>query len=295
MSSKYASAALLLGGTLWGLYWIPVRWLGMQGLSGVWTCAFLFAGSLVLMVPAFWLDRRRIQKEWKILVFGGAFTGAAFGLYTVSLLYTDVVRSILLFYLTPLWGTGLGVLFLGERLALHRIVALTLGLVGLGVVLWGDQALPMPQNLGDTLALMSGIFWALGTFGLYKAGKTSMSLQIVAFLLVALLIVVLAAVFMGDHTISSTPNSRLIALFGYALLLAFFIIPMIWLTLWPASFLTPARVGLLLMSEVVVGLSSAALISDEVFGLREAFGAVLILTAALAELTGHSDKSYADQ
>jgi drug/metabolite transporter (DMT)-like permease len=59
---------------------------------------------------------------------------------------------------------------------------------------------------------------------------------------------------------------------------------MIFLTIWPATLLTPARVGLLLMSEVVVGLISAAVFSGEPFGLREATGAVLIVSAAVLEI-----------
>ena len=35
-------------------------------------------------------------------------------LYSVSMLYTDIVRAMLLFYLTPLWSTLLARLFLGE-------------------------------------------------------------------------------------------------------------------------------------------------------------------------------------
>ena len=51
-----------------------------------------------------------------------------------------------------------------------------------------------------------------------------------------------------------------------ALLSALYTLPMIFLTIWPATKLTPARVGLLLMSEVVVGLISAAAFSGEHFG-----------------------------
>ena len=69
-----------------------------------------------------------------------------------------------------------------------------------------------------------------------------------------------------------------------ALLSALYTLPMIFLTIWPATKLTPARVGLLLMSEVVVGLISAAAFTGEHFGLREFFGATLIVSAAFLEV-----------
>ena len=72
----------------------------------------------------------------------------------------------------------------------------------------------------------------------------------------------------------------------FALLTGFFVLPMIWLTIWPATMLSPARVGLLLMTEVVVGLASAAAFSGEPFGWRESLGAALIVGAAVLELSG---------
>ena len=73
---------------------------------------------------------------------------------------------------------------------------------------------------------------------------------------------------------------------GFASLTGFFVLPMIWLTIWPATLLSPARVGLLLMTEVVVGLASAAVFSGEPFGWRESLGAALIVGAAVLELSG---------
>ena len=61
-------------------------------------------------------------------------------------------------------------------------------------------------------------------------------------------------------------------------------LPSISLILWGATHLDPGRVGLLLMSEVVVGVASAAALTDEPFGLREILGTGLILSAALVEV-----------
>ena len=61
---------------------------------------------------------------------------------------------------------------------------------------------------------------------------------------------------------------------------------MLYLTIWPAMRLSPGRVGLLLMSEVVVGVGSAALLAGEPFGLRELSGTLLILAAGAVEVLG---------
>ena len=73
---------------------------------------------------------------------------------------------------------------------------------------------------------------------------------------------------------------------GYVLIYTFYMIPMVFLTSLPDTVLPPARIGVLLMSEVVVGAVSAALLSGEAFGAREALGTLLIIAAALFEVLG---------
>ena len=68
--------------------------------------------------------------------------------------------------------------------------------------------------------------------------------------------------------------------------MAFYLLPMLILTGWPASVLTPGRGGILLMSDVVVGVFSAALFAGEPFGWREGLGTVLIVGAAFVEVLG---------
>ena len=61
------------------------------------------------------------------------------------------------------------------------------------------------------------------------------------------------------------------------------LLPVTWLLLWGARFLEPGRVSLLLLLEVAVAASSAALLAGEPFGLREAAGCLLILAAGALE------------
>ena len=151
MNPKTASMALLLGGAMWGLFWMPVRHLEHLGLEATWAGVFIYSSTLLLLSPAIWINRRNIVGNWRNLIWSGAFTGAAFGLWTISLFYTDVVRAILLFYLTPVWSTLLGLIFLKERLNLFRAFGILFGLAGLVVVLSGGGALTTTQTGALTL------------------------------------------------------------------------------------------------------------------------------------------------
>lgn len=306
MTPRTAGFALLLGGAMWGLFWIPVRYLEHLGLEATWAGVFIYTSTLLLMSPAIWINRRNLRENWRSLIWSGAFTGAAFGLWTISLFYTEVVRAILLFYLTPVWSTLLGLLFLKERLNPFRIFGILFGIAGLIVVLSGggdggggggaevvsmNQAAETSsgiwlQNLGDWLALIAGMAWALGTMGLYRSKGVSITAQLFAFMFGSLVLSLVAVWLLNGGNPPAISDEMIFPAFGLAILTGFFVLPMIWLTVWPATLLSPARVGLLLMTEVVVGLASAALFSGEPFGWRESLGAALIVGAAVLELSG---------
>jgi drug/metabolite transporter (DMT)-like permease len=74
------------------------------------------------------------------------------------------------------------------------------------------------------------------------------------------------------------------AVLGWAALAALaWLLPVTWLLLWGARFLEPGRVSLLLLFEVAVAATSAALLAGEPFGPREALGCLLILCAGALE------------
>lgn len=298
-----ASLSVIAGGCLWGLYWMPLSHLERLGLQGASVGICLYIACLILLGPAIIRQWPLLITKWRALLVSGLLTGAAFSLFTTSLAYTDVIRAILLFYLTPVWGTLLGFVFLKEAITLARGLVILLALSGLFVILGDGTGLPMPRNLGDVLALLSGVFWAVGSLGLVRQQSVPAMAQIIAFLWGGL-VVSLCTVFVISNA-NYTPNGLAIAkefsayfeslnlvyICLFSLLYAVYVIPMVWLTIAPARILTPARVGVLLMSEVLVGAASAALLSGQTFGLRELVGTGFVISAVLAEVYGIKQKT----
>lgn len=279
------SLAVAVSGVLWGLFWMPFRALGEAGFSGGWASLAFYLGSTAVMVPWALVRWRHLHAAGLNLVFTGAIAGAAFSLYATALLLTEVVRVLLLFYLTPVWGTLLGRLMLGERITPYRGAALVLGLAGLVVMLGFEGGIPMPRNAGDWMALLAGLAWAYGSLRIYmqphiEAYETTFSFFAGGTLVTA------AVALLPLEANEAVPA---IAMLGDAwpwllLLVALFGVPPVLMTLWGAARLTPGRVGILLMGEVAVGIVSAALWSGEPFGTREAAGALLIVGAGVVEL-----------
>jgi drug/metabolite transporter (DMT)-like permease len=201
------------------------------------------------------------------------------------LLLTEVVRVLLLFYLTPIWGTLLGRVLLGERITFNRGLALALGLAGLVVILGFEGGYPLPRNGGDWMALAAGIAWAYGSLRIYSEPEVGVYETVCAFFAGGALVTgVVVTLPIASNALVPTWEALQVGWPWLALLVGLFGVPPVLITLWGAARLSPGRVGILLMGEVAVGIGSAAAWSGEPFGTREALGASLIVGAAVVEM-----------
>ena len=283
-SDLLPSGALAFGAALWGLYWIPIRGIEQAGVAALWTGPTIFAASTLIFMPLLVPRFRNFLIHWRHILLPGLLAGFAFALYIASLNLTDVVRAILLFYLSPLWSTLLGMLMLQERLTGNRMLALVLAFCGLYIVLVVENGWPWPRNTGDWFALLSGLCWSIATVKLFQDGARLVLEKVITFVVCALFMSLLLVLWQqGD--LSGMPDATSLAAGRYwILLIAVLMLPITWLTIWPATVLSPGRVGMLLLAEVLVGVTSAALLLDEPFGMRELAGAVLIVSAGVVEV-----------
>lgn len=288
-----ASFGLVIGGALWGLYWLPLRFLAVPELPGAWSTLVIYLGTALGLGALALTGRFAIRRPGMDLAVCGLATGAAFSLYSTSLVFTDVVRAILLFYLTPIWGTLLGRIFLGEALTLARMIALAMALAGVLVVLGLGEDWPAPRNIGDWLALASGMAWAFGAMRIYQLVDVGAFEQVAAFVVGSLAATALTMAASPTLFVAGAGVADGLRNLPWGLLLALYVIPMLVLTIGPAKVLTPGRVGILLMSDVLVGVVSAAIWSGEPFGWREALGGVLIIGAAVVEVAGQPPRDIA--
>ena len=126
-----AKLACLYAGAVWGLFWIALRALEEAGLHGLWITVVYFLVPTVCLVPVALWRWRHVRKGGLQLQLTAMISGGALLLYSTSIIYTDVVRAMLLFYLTPVWATILARLVLGDAITPTRIAAMMLAIVGM--------------------------------------------------------------------------------------------------------------------------------------------------------------------
>lgn len=290
----YPELVVAIASAAWGLFWIPLRAFERRGLDPGWATLTQFLAPLAILIP-FAIFRRLRKQPTGIQQFRtGLLIGAAVALYLESLLLTDVARALILFYAMPAWGTILEVGLMGRPLTRWRGISLLLSLSGMLIILGVGDSITLSMNLGDLMALLSGILFAIGAMRVRQAPETSVFEQLFAFFLFGSL-AALALALLPLAALGQPPSAEeLAALAPWLVLVAVgFLIPVMWGIYWGSGHVDPGRLGILLQIEAVVGIGSAALFAGEPFGVRQAIGAVLVISASLVEVIGNRNDSNA--
>lgn len=266
--------ALLAAACFWGSVWYPLRLLEAAGLGGLWAVAMVYgSAALAAAIPA-WRSRRELfEHPWLLLLLAlaGGWTNTAF---VLAMLDGNVVRVLLLFYLSPLWSTLLGWWWLGERPSRAGWATLALAAIGAVVMLWRpEMGLPWPQGEADWLSISGGLTFSLSNVLLRRLQHLSEPLRLFAGTGGVLLIA--AAGLVGGNP--AIPVVDAMVWGGAALLGALGVFLAGLGTVYGVSHMPVHRSAVLLLSELVAGAVSSQLLTDEMVTAREWLGGGLIL------------------
>lgn len=284
----FVASAIVVGtGALWGFYWIPVRALTDLGLPGAWGTVAITLAAALLLAPFALARRGGIARSSPIALASIALGGAAFALYSAGFVYGRVAIIILLYFLTPVWSTLIARYVMGWATPRLRLLAIGVGLLGLTVMLGASGDLPVPRGVGEWMALAAGILWSVSTTGIRARSDLDPAASSFVFAIGALAAsLVLAVALVPLPTLPTLPrSSEFLPATGVALMTGG-----VWWGLslaglmWAAVRLEPARVGILLMTEVLVGAVSAAIIAGERLSSAEMLGGALVLCAGILEV-----------
>jgi len=267
---------LLYGATFWGLVWYPSRALESMGMQGAWLVLVAYATAFVVFTPfvRFSIDGLRRQ-PWEAftLLLAAGWTNVAF---VLAVLEGEVLRVLLLFYLSPIWTVMLGRWLLHERLSRRTWIMLGLGISGALVMLWDPAVGHMPMNYADLLAASAGLAFALNNVmtrritGLGVRAKTHLAW---------LGVVVVSTAFILAQS-PDLPQAPPTAWLGtMALGVGGFMLSTL-AVVYGVSHMPVQRSAVIMLFELVVGAASAWLLASEIVSLQEWLGGALILMAA---------------
>lgn len=270
---------LVAASVLWGLSWMPLRALERLGVIGLSMTALAAGAAGLALLPVAVRQRNSWRARWPFLGLIFLLGGYANLAFTLALVYGEIVRSMVLFYLLPAWGVLGGHWFLGEQVGLKRSFAVACALCGAVLVLGGPSALDGSLSWTDLLAISSGLTFA-GSNLVFRAQQALPFASKAACMLLGSAVLALIGLGLGLQTQSSIPLQAVGWTCAYGvgwLLLA---------TLgsqFGVTHLETGRSSIIIIIELLTAVASALLVNREVMSPMEIAGGILILTAAITE------------
>ena len=274
--------ALAISAGAWGIYWLPQRYLETGGLTGGWgTIAQMIIGFLLLLPIALWRFTKKKDTGFELPITG-LLVGGGFICYALSFLLTDVIRALILVYMTPIWTTIFEILFLKKKPGWQRAVTLTLALAGLWVVFSKNTILPLPENAGDWIAFIGGAMFAGGMIRLEIVKTDGVFPIIFSFFFYGALFNIFAGFMLSEYLGPVPTKDAFISMSLFLVGLSiFYFIPTGIVILWAPSKLGAGLCSILFLTEIVVGVISSSILTDEPFGWREIVGSSMIILGGI--------------
>ena len=274
--------ALAISAGAWGIYWLPQRILEEGGLTGGWgTIAQMIIGVILLLPIAIW---RKVKGKTTGLEIPltGFLIGGGFICYALSFLLTDVVRALILFYMTPIWTTIFEILFLKKRPGLERVLTLSLALGGLWIVFSKQTIIPLPENSGDWLALAGGALFSAGLVRLELIKTDGVFPIIFSFFFFGSIFNIVAGFLLKEYLGPVPPIEAFVSMALFLIIISvFYFIPTGIVIFWSPSKLGAGLCSILFLSEIVVGVITSSILTNEPFGWREITGSTLIVVGGV--------------
>lgn len=273
---------LFVASILWGLTWLPLKFLHEQGFEGIAVTFYVYLVLFGLMLPWVLRQKRALwKKHWRVFVAVAFLGGGAQLAFNSALIYGDVIRVMVLFYLVPLWGVLGGRIFLKEQIDVIRWLGVGLSIIGAFLVVGGMNAFIAPPSWIDLIALLSGFLFAMNNIVFRVSPEVSVYGKLAFMFLGATILssVLLLATDQQAWDVTVTDQAWLFLLLYAA----------IWMLLanlgtqWAVTHMEAGRSSIIVIFELVTAVVSASILLGETLAPPEIIGGSLIVLAAILE------------
>jgi drug/metabolite transporter (DMT)-like permease len=283
---------LLFGALAWGVIWYPYRLMAEAGVSGVASSFYTYLIATIIGTAVFGKHWRGFFAQPSSIIWLGLAAGWANMSYVIAVIDGEVMRIMLLFYLSPLWTLLLARFWLKEPITKVGLISITIALLGAYIMLAGPfnqiaNHWPIPQNTAEWLALTSGMAFAVANVITRKSSHLTIRAKSFAVWLGVMGTALIISPFVGD----SFPAPSFFSVNNWLAmgLIALFLMAATILVQFGVTQLTAIRSSVLFLFELVVAAFASYYLAHEVMNLNEWIGGSLIIAAALIAAFNHKD------
>ena len=280
--SVFSSAGLLFAAAIWGFAFVIVKD-SLDYIGAIWMLAFRFTIAAVCLSLLFLKKFKLMNKSY--LVHGivlGALLFSAYAFQTIGCKYTTAGKNAFLttiyVILIPLLGWPLN----KKRPAWYVFAAAVLSVTGIGLLaLKNESGSSFSMNIGDTLTLICGVFYAVHILYVEKFDSTEdpVLLTVLQFIFAAVFSIIAAPIMDGKFPVEGITNSRVIVSMLYLGIFSTMIAFMLQNVC--LKYVPSALASLFLSMESVFGVLFSTILLHEQMTFRMIIGCVLIFTAIM--------------
>ncbi|MEQ1766622.1 MAG: DMT family transporter [Methylotenera sp.] len=288
-SQYFAVFGLLFGALCWGIIWFPYRIMAEAGVSGAVSSFYTYAIATLIAGIYFAKHWHGIFKLPVSIIWLGLVAGWTNLAYVLAVIDGEVMRVMLLFYLSPLWTLILAHFWLKEKTQLTGYIAIAISLLGAFIMLYDPKlsSLPLPKNTAEWLALSSGVGFSL-TNVITRQSK-HLSLRAKSFAVwIGVLVVSLFYVVLVEKTMQA-PNFLSFTHWWVMLLIALLLMAATLLVQYGVTRMPATRASVLFLFELVVAAIASYYLAHESMAINEWIGGSLIVAAAIFAAFNHND------
>jgi drug/metabolite transporter (DMT)-like permease len=280
---------LIFGAFFWGIIWYPYRLMAEAGISGIASSFYTYSIAFILAAACYAKHWRAIYTLPKSIIWLSLIAGWTNLSYVMAVIDGEVMRVMLLFYLSPLWTLILAHFWLKERTNFLGLCAITMALLGAFIMLYQPQAnhqLPIPQNTSEWLALSSGIGFALTNVIARKSAHLNIHVKTFTILFGVIVMALLLMWILGD---ASSKSVRALSLANWLIMvgIAIFLVIGTLLVQYGVTQITATRASVIFLFELVVAAIASYFLAHEAMTWNEWLGGALIIIAAFVATKSH--------
>lgn len=282
MNNRMAVLVLFISSIGWGLTWLPLKAMNDIGLDGMLLVLIAFTSAGLMLMPALISQRKAWLPKFHFVLLVAFFGGMANASFQTAIYHGDVIRVMILFYLLPVWSVLGGKFFFKEKIDVLRAIAVIAALSGAALILGINGTFFEQFSYLDVLAICSGLGLAFNNL-VFRATPDIPAASKISAMFLGCAVMIGVSILISDSAIIYPEN---ISITGYAIVYG-----MLWITLitfgtqWAVTHLEAGRSSLIIVTELVVAVVSAAIITQANMSIVEIAGGLLVLSAAIIEGT----------
>lgn len=286
----FAVFGLLFGAFCWGVIWYPYRIMNDAGVSGIISSFYTYLIASILAGLFFIRHWRNVLKVPLSIIWLSLIAGWTNLSYVLAIIDGEVMRVMLLFYLSPLWTLILAHWMLGEKTHWPGLLAIFASLLGAYIMLYEPSVSrwPLPANKAEWLALSSGIGFSLTNVITRKSTHLSLRAKSFAIWWGVMLVCLIATAVMQVHFVP--PSYFSLTHWLVMALIACMLIAATLLVQYGVTKIQATRASVLFLFELVVAAVASYYLANEHMALHEWIGGTLIVLAAIFAAFNHQQE-----